>query len=156
LNQWAERAKFWRTIPLLSTAAFLAAVFCVFGAIGFLCLDVNPDLATPLQAALVVLISGVFAVGYALAGTRHRPRALFFLIPSHISAYSLLSMLGHRAAARFDISPALKHKILLDDIGAISLTAGLPFVFRWLATCPYSTSKAPPERWLSTPSSTFL
>jgi hypothetical protein len=124
LNQWTERAKFWRTIPSLSTAVFLAAVFCVFGSIGFLSMGVNPDLVSPLQTALVVLITGGFAVGYALAGTRHRPKALFFLIPSHIAAISLLPMLGHRAAARFNIPPALKQKILLDNIGAMVLLIG--------------------------------
>jgi len=124
LNEWAERAKFWRTIPPLSTAIFLAAVFCLFGTIGFLSMGVNPDLVSPLQTALVVLISGGFAVGYALAGTRHKPRALFFLIPSHIAAISLVPKLGHRAAARFSIPLALQHRMLLDNIGAIILVVG--------------------------------
>jgi hypothetical protein len=124
LNQWAERAKFWRTIPPLSTAVFLAAVFCVVGSIGLLSTGVNPDLVTPLQKALVVLISGGFAVGYALAGTRHKPKALFFLIPGHIAAISLLPKLGHRAAASFNIPLALRHKILLDSIGAMVLVLG--------------------------------
>jgi hypothetical protein len=124
LNQWAERAKFWRTIPPLSTAVFLAAVFCLFGSIGFLCLGLNPDLVSPLRRALVVLISGGFAVGYALAGTRHKPRAFYFLIPSHIAAISLLPKLGHRAAASLSIPPALEQKILLDNIGAILMVVG--------------------------------
>lgn len=124
MSEWAERAKFWRTIPPLSTAAFLAAVFCVVGSIGLLSTGVNPDLVTPLQKALVVLITGGFAVGYALAGTRHKPKALYFLIPSHIAAISLLPKLGHRAAASFNIPLALKHKILLDNVGAMVLVLG--------------------------------
>jgi hypothetical protein len=124
LNQWAERAKFWRTIPPLSTAVFLAAVFCVFGTIGFLSLGFNPNPDSPLQTALVVLITGGFAVGYALAGTRHKPRALYILIPSHIAAISLLPKLGHRATARFDIPPALEHRIWLDNMGALVLLVG--------------------------------
>lgn len=124
MNQWAERAKFWRTIPPLSTAVFLAAVFCVFGSIGFLIVGLNPDLASPLQTALLVLISGGFAIGYALAGTRHHPRALLVLIPAHIAAVSLLSKLDHRAAARFNVPPALQHRILLDNIGAMTLLIG--------------------------------
>jgi len=123
LNHWAERAKFWRTIPLLSTAVFLAAVFCLFGTIGFLGMGMNPDLVSPLQTTLMVIISGGFAVGYALAGTRHKPRALYLLIPSHIAAFSLLSRLNH-SAAPINIPPALKHKILLDDIGAVVLIVG--------------------------------
>ena len=125
MNQWAERAKFWRTIPPLSTAVFLAAVFCVFGGIGFLCMGFNPDPESPLQTALVVLITGGFAVGYAFVGfIRHNLRALYFLIPAHIAAISLLPKLGHRAAARFNIPPALKHMILLDNIGAIVMVVG--------------------------------
>jgi len=124
LSQWAEQAKFWRTIPPLSTAIFLAAVFCVVGSIGLLSVGVNPDLVTPLQKALVVLISGGFAVGYALAGTRHKPRAFYFLIPAHIAAISLLPKLGHRAAASFNIPLALKHKISLDSIAAMVLVLG--------------------------------
>lgn len=124
MNQWAERAKFWRTIPPLSTAVFLAAVFCLFGSIGFLAMGVNPDLVSPLQTALVVLITGGFAVGYALAGTRHRPRAFYFLIPSHIAAISLLPKLVPSASARFSIPPALEHKLLLDNIGAIVMVVG--------------------------------
>ena len=129
MNQWAERAKFWRSIPPLSTAVFLAAVFCVFGSIGFLAAGLNPDLVSPLQTALVVLITGGFGVGYALAGTRHRPRALFFLIPSHIAATSLLPRLVHRAAASFNIPPALKQKVLLDNIGAMVLVVGAYILF---------------------------
>ena len=124
MNQWAERAKFWRTIPPLSTAVFLAAVFCVVGSIGLLSTGVNPDLVTPLQKVLVVLITGGFAIGYALVGTRHKPKALFFLIPIHIAAISLLPKLGHRAAASFNIPLALKHKILLDNIVAMVLVLG--------------------------------
>ena len=67
----------------------------------------NPDLISPLQTALVVLISGGFAIGYALAGTRHKPKAFYFLIPGHIAATSLLPRLVHHAAAHFDIPPAL-------------------------------------------------
>jgi hypothetical protein len=124
LNEWAERAKFWRTIPPLSTAVFLAAVFCLFGSVGFLFTGVIPDLVLPLQTALAVLITGGFAVGYALVATRHAPRALYFLIPCHIAAISLLPRLGHRAAARFIIPPALKQQILLDNIGAMVLVVG--------------------------------
>jgi hypothetical protein len=122
LNQGAEQAKFWRTIPPLSTAVFLAAVFCLFGSIGFLVTGLNPDLVSPLQAALVVLITGGFAIGYALVGTRDKP--LFFLIPSHIAAISLLPKLGHRVATSFSISPALEHKLLLNNIEAIVMIVG--------------------------------
>ena len=124
MNEWAERAKFWRTIPPLSTAVFLAAVFCLFGSVGFLFTGVIPDLVLPLQTALAVLITGGFAVGYALVATRHAPRALYFLIPCHIAAISLLPRLDHRAAARFIIPLALKQKILLDNIGAMVLVVG--------------------------------
>ena len=124
MNEWAERAKFWRTIPPLSTAILLAAVFCVIGSVGFLSIGVIPDLVSPLQTALTVLISGGFAVGYALVGTRHKPKALFFLIPLHIAAISLLSKLGQRTAAAVNIPPAFKHKILLDNIGAMVLVIG--------------------------------
>jgi len=124
LNRWAERAKFWRTIPPLSTAVFLAAVFCVVGSIGFLSMGVVPDLVSPLQTALVVLISGGFGVGYILVATRHKPKALFFLIPIHIAAISLVSKLGPRAAAAFKIPPALEHRILLDNVGSMVLVLG--------------------------------
>jgi uncharacterized membrane protein SirB2 len=124
LNEWAERAKFWRTIPPLSNTVFLAAVFCLFGTIGFLGMGVNPDLVSPLQTALLVLISGGFAVAYAVALTRHKPRAFYFLVPCHFVAVSLLPRLHHRAAARFIIPPALQHKILLDNIGAMILVIG--------------------------------
>jgi hypothetical protein len=124
LNRWAERAKFWRTIPPLSTAVFLAAVFCVVGSIGFLSVGANPDWGSPLQTALVVLISRGFGVGYILVATRHKPKALFFLIPIHIAAISLVSKLGPRAAAAFKIPPALEHRILLDNIGSMVLVLG--------------------------------
>jgi hypothetical protein len=124
LNEWADRAKFWRTIPPLSTAVFLGAVFCLFGTIGFLAMGLNPDLVSPLHTLLMVLISGGFAVGYALAGTRHTPRAFYFLIPGHIAAVSLVSKLDHHAVGRFNIPPALQHKILLDDVGAMILVIG--------------------------------
>jgi hypothetical protein len=120
LNQW----EFWRTIPPLSTTVFLAAVFCVFGSIGFLSVGLNPHLGSPLQTALMALITGGFGVGYALVGIRHKPRALLILIPGHIAAISLLPKLGHYAAAAFNMPPALKHKILLESIGAMVLVIG--------------------------------
>src|SRR5271169_4610116 len=108
LTHLAERAKFWRTIPPLSTAVFLAAVFCVFGAVGFLSLGLNPDPTSALQTTLVVLITGGFAVGYALAGTRNALRTLYFLIPCHIAAISSVSLLNHRATAMIKIPQALE------------------------------------------------
>src|SRR5271169_5352601 len=124
LTHLAERAKFWRTIPPLSTAVFLAAVFCVFGAVGFLSTGLNPDLTSAPQTILVVLITGGFAVGYALAGTRNALRILYFLVPCHIAAISSVSLLDHRTAAIAKIPRALEVKILLDNIGAIILVVG--------------------------------
>jgi hypothetical protein len=124
LNEWAERAKFWRTIPPLSAAVFLAAVFCVFGTIGFLSAGLNPDLQSPLETVLVVLITGGFGVGYALVGARHKPKGLLFLIPIHIAAVTFLPKLGHRAAASFNIPLALKNRILLDNIGTMVFVLG--------------------------------
>ena len=82
MRRWEERAKFWRSVPPMSTALFLAGVFCLFGTVGILSVAFNPGVVSPLWTTAVVLISGGFAAAYAFAGTRHMLKVILLLIPS--------------------------------------------------------------------------
>ena len=67
--KWERTAEYWKNIPPVSTAIFLAAVFCLFG-----CFGVLQGLIQYRQGALarllLVALSGGFAIGWALLVTR--------------------------------------------------------------------------------------
>lgn len=124
MRRWEKRAKFWRTVPPMPMALFLAGVFCLFGTVGILDTALNPGVLSPLWTMTVVLISGGFAAGYAFAGTRHMPKVILLLIPCQIAAIVLLLKNVPRAAPRFDIPQALKQSIVLENVGAMVLVVG--------------------------------
>jgi hypothetical protein len=124
MRRWEERAKFWRSVPPMPTALFLAGVFCLFGTVGILSTAFNPGLESPLWTMTVVLISGGFAAGYAFAGTRAMPKVILLLVPCQIAGLHFLLKNVSRAAPSFKIPQALKHIIVLENVGAMVLVVG--------------------------------
>lgn len=123
MRRLKERAKFWRTVPPMPTALFLAGVFCLFGTVGILSTAFNPGVASPLWTMSVVLISGGFAAGYAFATTRNIPKIILILIPCQIAAIYLLIKNVPRTAS-FNIPQALNRIIVLENVGAMVLVVG--------------------------------
>lgn len=58
----------WRTTPRRTTVIFLCAVFCIFASFGFTTDVIDMGTQAPLRFGMGVLLSGLFAVGYAAGG----------------------------------------------------------------------------------------
>lgn len=123
MRRWEERAKFWRTVPPMPTALFLAGVFCLLGTVGILSTAFTPGVASPLWTMSVVLISGGFAAGYAFAVPRQMPKVILILVPCQIAAIYLLVTNVPRTAS-FNIPPTLNRIIVLENVGAMVLVVG--------------------------------
>jgi sigma-B regulation protein RsbU (phosphoserine phosphatase) len=118
----ARTAEYWKSIPPLSTAIFLGAVFCLFGCFGVIQGMVQYERRGVIIRVLWVVISGGFAVGWAFLATRR-------LIP-HMAVLGIVQFLVtmnlgktfERISTSFDprSDPALLKHFLLQDAGAAS------------------------------------
>ncbi len=84
----------WRTVPALSVAVFLAAVFCTFSTMGLVGDIADLGRQIPIRFATGIILSGLFAVFYAYAGMRLRRRfwkAFLPLLALQIGAMTLLA-----------------------------------------------------------------
>jgi hypothetical protein len=85
----------WSTIPRLSLAISLAAVFLIFSTLGFVGDMTSLGRLSPPHLALQAVLSGLFAVCYAVAGVRLRKRAWFAIVPIFLVQSAAMSLLGH-------------------------------------------------------------
>ncbi|MBV9676432.1 MAG: hypothetical protein JO185_08860 [Acidobacteriaceae bacterium] len=67
---WKARAEIFRTMPLRSTILLMAAVACLFAAIGAVVDSVNAEVSTPWTFAYSTLMTAFMAILWALSGTR--------------------------------------------------------------------------------------
>ncbi len=90
-NSWRTNAEVWKKMPFTSSVFFFAAVFCLFSAQNLIFLGLNSQSQSRLEIFSNVLVSGSFAIVWALAGTR-RIIWLFPLIALvQTGTYSLLA-----------------------------------------------------------------
>lgn len=71
----------WRTTPRRSVVIFLSAVFCVFSIIGFANDILDMGNQQPIRFVIEILLSGLFAVGYAFAGVSLRSKFVWAFFP---------------------------------------------------------------------------
>jgi hypothetical protein len=85
----------WRNTPLKSKIIFLLAVFFVF--VGIAVVNDTIDLGrTPtLRLAIMVVLSGLFAVGYATAGVVLRGRFWKAFVPLIVTQFLTMGLLGY-------------------------------------------------------------
>lgn len=70
-DRWAASARYWQIVPHKSYGIFLAAIFCLFVALGFV-LTFSSDAWWHVRwATLVALTIGILAVGWVHAWARH-------------------------------------------------------------------------------------
>jgi serine phosphatase RsbU (regulator of sigma subunit) len=81
-SRWERRLAFWRSVPRVSYAAFLAGVFLMFLPIGLLGDIARLGAAPPERLAGEMILSGGLAVAYVLVS--RRPRWFPVLIAFHI------------------------------------------------------------------------
>jgi hypothetical protein len=89
-KNWTGSASFWKTLPNSSLFIFLAAVFCLFGSLGFILDSRNPQETTVSELTINVVVRSCFAVCWAFLGTRRRLRTLRELPPLGTKEYALM------------------------------------------------------------------
>lgn len=110
-------------MPWSSSLYFLAAVFFLFAAFGFLDLGTQGRTYTAVETAVAVLLSGGFAMLFAYAGTR---RILWMLIVTPMLQVGLFTLFGMWTARAPDESAAvvLHHHRVQNGMGIVALVAG--------------------------------
>jgi hypothetical protein len=85
----------WRNAPRKTTAIFLLAVFLTFTILAFANDIIGMGHQPPLGFALAVLLSGLFAVGYAVAGISLRGKIWKAAIPLFVLQFFCMALLGN-------------------------------------------------------------
>jgi hypothetical protein len=86
----------WRTTPLRTRIIFLAAVFCVFAGIGVANDIIDMGRWPPLRFALSVVMTGLFAIGYAASGVILRNRFWKAMVPLMVVQFGAMGFLANR------------------------------------------------------------
>ena len=122
-NGWVRKAQQWRKMPLSSTLYFIGGVFSLFAAIGCLNLGMEGLLYTTASALFLILLSGGFAVGYAIAGTRRVLWLLFSTPILQMAGYSLFGAYHHGIPSLREDGTALLHQVQIYNVAGIVLVA---------------------------------
>lgn len=88
------RDSFWRTVPLKSAAIFLTGVFIIFSILGFALDIIDLGREPVLRFALTVVLSGLFAMCYAIAGMVLRKHFWKGFFPIFIVQQIVMNLLG--------------------------------------------------------------
>jgi hypothetical protein len=123
-KNWTGSATFWKTLPNSSLLIFLAAVFCLFGSLGFI-LDRNPQETTASELAINVVVRSCLAVCWAFLGTRGMFKLMVPLAGVQVFALWLLHHVYSNMPHLVMDAAALKDKVRVDGAGAlISVVCG--------------------------------
>jgi len=89
-----QRLIYWQTVPLRRLLPLLAAIFCLFGIVGFI-VDLFSLGQKPVNTVVIwSLFTGVMAVSYLLVLTR-RPHYVFVPVIAHLAGSWLIATLIH-------------------------------------------------------------
>ncbi len=95
-NPDSEKAvSVWRTAPRKTTAIFLLAVFLTFTILAFANDIIGMGHQPPLGFALAIVLSGLFAVAYAVAGITLRGKIWKAAIPLFVLQFLVMGLLGN-------------------------------------------------------------
>jgi serine phosphatase RsbU (regulator of sigma subunit) len=109
MNSWRTNAEVWKKMPLASSVFFFAAVACLFSAQNLIFLGLNVQSQSLLEISSNVLVSGAFAIVWALAGTR---RILWLFPVIAIVQTAAYSLLAHSFGSHHVLNSAeLQHKL---------------------------------------------
>jgi sigma-B regulation protein RsbU (phosphoserine phosphatase) len=87
-------ASLWQSTPRRSAVIFLFAVFFVFTSFGFVGDIANLGSQSPLRFAVSVLLTGLFAVGYAVAGIALRRKSWLVIVPLFVIQFAVMSLVA--------------------------------------------------------------
>jgi hypothetical protein len=85
----------WRTTPRKSVVVFLLAVFFVFATFGFATDVTDMGRQPPLRFAMAVVLSGLFAVSYAVTGVSLRGQFWKAFLPLFALQFVLMGLLAN-------------------------------------------------------------
>jgi hypothetical protein len=111
LGKWKEQARYWRSVPGSVTALILGCAFCLFAALGLMTVILNATEVTIGMALVEALITGGFAIAWAIAGFRRVIWLLIVLFPLQVVANVVLHTAWPRPPALG--SSAADHAALL-------------------------------------------
>lgn len=123
-KNWIGSARFWRTLPASSLLVFLAAVFCLFGSLGFI-LDIrNPQETTASELTINVVIRSIFGVCWAFFGVRRMFKSMIPLAVVQVLILWLLVRVSSQGR-NFPMDAAtLKDKLTVDTTGILICVFG--------------------------------
>lgn len=114
LDKWKEQSRYWKSLPRSATALILGCAFCLFAALGLMTVVLNATRVTIGMALVEALITGLFAIAWAIGGSRRIIWLLIVLFPLQVAANIALQMTWPRTPALG--SSAADHAALLDRL----------------------------------------
>lgn len=124
-KRWTGSATFWKTLPNRSLLIFLAAVFCLFGSLGFIFDIMNPQATTVSELTVNVVVRSCLGVCWAFVGTRGMFKLMVPLVAVQVAVLWLLHRVYSNMPSLVMDVAALKDKVRVDAFGIlISLVCG--------------------------------
>ncbi len=118
-KNWTGTATFWKTLPNSSLLIFLAAVFCLFGSLGFILDTRNPQETTVSELIINVTGRSYFAVCWAFLGTRGMLKSMIPLAAVQVSALWLLHRVYSNMPSVAMDTAAFKDRVRVDAAGVL-------------------------------------
>jgi hypothetical protein len=116
----------WKSVPRRNIVIFLLAVFFVFASLGFVSDITNMGRQPAARFAVSVVLSGVFAVCYAVSGITLRKKFWMALVPLCTLQFLLMGVMANRMPnspqpAQYSHADAerLQDRLTMDGIGVI-------------------------------------
>lgn len=116
----------WASTPRRAVVVFLSAVFFVFASFGFVSDIFELGQQSPLRFGVSVMLTGLFAIGYAFSGISLRSKFLWAILPLFALQFLVMNLLpvwlpnapgsGQQAIAR---DARLHDRMSFDGIGII-------------------------------------
>lgn len=118
-KNWTGRPTFWKTLSNSSLLIFLAAVFCLFGSLGFILDSTKPQESTVSALIINVTLRSCFAVCWAFLGTRGMFGSMIPLAAVQVFALWLLHrVFSNMPRVAMDIA-ALNDRVRVDAAGVL-------------------------------------
>lgn len=133
MKPWPTADDSWKTVPITSSLLFFAGVFCLFGALLLVVTSANLQSQTGAQIAWTVIVSGLFAVGWAYAGTTRKYWMFAVLFSVQLVLNYLLRNYGPPSHSLQGNPDELRHKLVFDAYVefALMVAAYVSFCIFW-------------------------
>jgi len=114
MKTWHDAGDTWKTVPIGSALCFFTGVFCLFGALLLVVTSANLQSQTGGEIAGTVIVSGLFAIGWAYAGTTRKYWMFAVLFTLQFVLNYLLRNYGPPSHSLEGNPLELRHKFVVD------------------------------------------